>query len=77
MRPGTWEFDTEFVTTETSDFYHATTECDWFRRGYRGGKVLPFPVGGVPHRWKPCEHCIAASPSWAESPSHSLGSFAA
>ncbi|WP_189707044.1 hypothetical protein, partial [Streptomyces anandii] len=40
MRPGTWEFDPEFITTETSDFYHANTECEWFHRGYRGGPLL-------------------------------------
>ncbi|MFE0087695.1 hypothetical protein [Streptomyces sp. NPDC058991] len=64
MRPGSWEFDPEFITTETSDFYHASTDCDWFQRGYRGGQLLTFPVAGeVPPRWKPCVHCISGGPA--------------
>ncbi|WP_371566225.1 hypothetical protein [Streptomyces canus] len=64
MRPGTWEVDPEFITTDASDFYHANTDCDWFQRGYRGGKLLTFPVdGGVPARWQPCAHCIAEDPA--------------
>ena len=61
-RPGSWEFDPEFVTTETSDFYHRSIECEWFRRGYRGGELLTFPLDGeVPSRWKPCANCVAAA----------------
>ncbi|WP_189837779.1 hypothetical protein [Streptomyces umbrinus] len=64
MRPGTWKFDPEFITTETSDFYHANTDCDWFQRGYRSGELLTFPVDGeVPPKWKPCAHCIAGDPA--------------
>ncbi|MGC9544044.1 hypothetical protein [Streptomyces sp. UG1] len=59
MRPGTWEFDPQFITTETSDFYHASTDCSWFQRGYRGGQLLTFPVDGeVPQRWKRCVNCL-------------------
>lgn len=59
MRPGTWKFDDEFITTETSDFYHAGTDCDWFRRGYRGGELLRFPTDGeVPTQWERCGHCL-------------------
>ncbi|SEC88432.1 hypothetical protein SAMN05216489_01875 [Streptomyces sp. 3213] len=61
-RPGSWEFDPEFVTTETSDFYHRSIECDWFRRGYRGGELLTFPLDGeVPSKWKPCANCVAVA----------------
>ncbi|MFI6354375.1 hypothetical protein ACIBJF_17335 [Streptomyces sp. NPDC050743] len=57
MRPGTWEFDpvTEVVTTETSDFYHATEKCWDFQRGYRGARLIKFNVEEVPARWKPCK----------------------
>jgi hypothetical protein len=59
MRPGTWELDPEFVTTETSDFYHSSTDCALFQRGYRGGELLSFPLDSqVPPRWKPCTSCI-------------------
>ncbi|MEU6346322.1 hypothetical protein ABZ883_35845 [Streptomyces sp. NPDC046977] len=59
MRPGTWEFDPEYITTETSDFYHADLYCNAFQRGYRGAKLLTFPIDGtVPEKWNPCAHCV-------------------
>jgi hypothetical protein len=59
-RPGTWEFDPEFITTETSDFYHSSADCTLFQRGYSGGKLLTFPFGSqVPPRWRPCSNCFA------------------
>ncbi|WP_331739888.1 hypothetical protein OG613_44765 (plasmid) [Streptomyces sp. NBC_00015] len=62
MRPGTWEVDPEFITTDSSDFYHANTDCDWFHRGYRGAQLLTFPLDSeVPPRWQPCAHCIAGN----------------
>ncbi|MEV1084148.1 hypothetical protein AB0I98_39075 [Streptomyces sp. NPDC050211] len=56
MRPGTWKFDplTEVITTDTSDCYHASTECDLFRSGYRGMPILRFRSDEVPAKWKQC-----------------------
>lgn len=65
MRPGTWEFDplTEVITTDTSDFYHATENCGLFRRGrHHETELRKFPPDQVPDRWKPCA-CITAGQS--------------
>ncbi|MFE5863083.1 hypothetical protein ACFQ77_21420 [Streptomyces virginiae] len=55
-RPGTWKFDplTEVITTDTSDYYHATEKCDLFRRGYQGTPIRKFHPVEVPAKWKPC-----------------------
>ncbi|WUD77060.1 hypothetical protein OG937_37825 [Streptomyces sp. NBC_00510] len=55
-RPGSWTFDplVEVITTNTSDCYHATEECDLFRRGYQGAPILRFAPDEVPAKWKPC-----------------------
>ncbi|MFP1663553.1 hypothetical protein ACLCDR_19150 [Streptomyces cavourensis] len=60
-RPGTWTFDplTEVITTNTSDYYHATEQCDMFRRGYQGATILRFSASNVPTAWRPCP-CIQA-----------------
>jgi hypothetical protein len=59
MQPGTWKFDplTEVVTTDTSDAYHASTNCSLFRRGYQNTPIRRFSPDEVPANRKPCQ-CI-------------------
>ncbi|MEV7373620.1 hypothetical protein AB0O51_22445 [Streptomyces sp. NPDC090301] len=60
-QPGTWIYDplVEVITTDTSDCYHATEQCDMFRNGYKGAPILRFSPDEVPAKWKPCT-CIKA-----------------
>lgn len=60
MRPGTRKFDplSEVVTTETSDAFHATTQCPLFQQGYRNMPILKFQLSDLPARWKPCR-CVS------------------
>lgn len=60
MRPGTWDADAkgDVITTETSDYYHNSPECEWFRRGWQGTALLTYSARAVPAKWKPCGHCI-------------------
>ncbi|MEU9405148.1 hypothetical protein AB0E08_05475 [Streptomyces sp. NPDC048281] len=58
MQPGTWKFDplTE-VVTDTSDAFHASTNCTFFRRSYQNASIRRFALGKVPANRKPCQ-CI-------------------
>lgn len=60
MRPGTWEVDGagEVITTENSEYYHDSPDCDWFRCGWQGTKLLTYSAKAVPAKWKPCGFCF-------------------
>ncbi|MEU0971336.1 hypothetical protein ABZ357_40240 [Streptomyces sp. NPDC005917] len=63
MRPGMWEvgsFD-EVITTETSEYYHDSPDCEWFRRGWQGTPLLTYSAQAVPAKWKQCGKCIGGT----------------
>jgi hypothetical protein len=40
---------TDFITTATSDRYHATPDCPAFRRGVLGNEVQGIPARPIQH----------------------------